>query len=119
MPPIRPPARSPRTIVTSARWLFCGYFALPFLLPPLPADGQSIAEVFPARGAEDDPAYPDGQGWDAHDQAMNQLYALLTTLAIAIGSGLLVGWGMSKFGKFDEDLWYAQLRHRFGPFLTD
>jgi len=68
--------------------------------------GQSIAEVFPARGAEDDPAYPDGQGWDAHDQAMNQLYALLTTLAIAIGSGLLVGWGVSKFGKFDEDLWY-------------
>lgn len=65
--------------------------------------GESISAIFPARAAEDT---PDGLGWDAQEQAFNQLYALLTTLAIAISGGLLVGAVVSSFGQFDEDLWY-------------
>lgn len=43
--------------------------------------GDSISSIFPARG----------EGRTAEDQALYQLYALLTTLGISIGGGLVTG----------------------------
>ena len=43
--------------------------------------GDSISSIFPARG----------EGRNAEDQALYQLYALLTTLGISIGGGLVTG----------------------------
>ena len=65
--------------------------------------GDSISSIFPARG----------EGRDSEGQALYQLYALLTTLGISIGGGLLTGkfiqvlklnQDKEEYGK-DDDEW--------------
>lgn len=61
--------------------------------------GVTIGEVFPARAV-------DSKGWSASTQAQHQLYALLTTLGIAIVGGLVTGMIVKKLGELDENVWY-------------
>jgi len=61
--------------------------------------GSNIKTIFPARD-------PDGLAWNAQDQAKHQLYALLVTLGIAIGGGLLIGCIVKVMPSVPEEFWY-------------
>lgn len=65
--------------------------------------GTTIGTIFPARNPVE---IEGGLGWDASQQAKHQLYALLTTLAMAIVAGLITGALVNLGGKFDPEKWY-------------
>jgi len=53
-----------------------------------------------------------GKGWDASDQAQHQLWALLVTLGISIGSGIFVGTLVKSVGgMIDDEHWYDDETH--------
>lgn len=63
--------------------------------------GDSISSIFPARG----------EGRNAEDQALYQLYALLTTLGISIGGGLITGKLVQVLKLHPEQEEYAKDNH--------
>ena len=65
--------------------------------------GASIGTIFPSRNSLN---ITGGLGWTAQDQAQHQLYALLTTLGMAIGAGIITGALINFGGKFDPEKWY-------------
>lgn len=69
--------------------------------------GVNIGEIWPGRATAGsaDATYM-ASNWNASEQAIQQLYALLVTLGVSIGGGLLTGYLLNLCGQFDEAKWY-------------